>query len=388
MSDLKKQRNPPSFFGKSKDPEVYKGVDFRFLFSDFLPDPPDKHRKRLHNDIREVGVRQPISIRIVPHFHWRDDLPSSQSTPPVMLSIEDEQLVKVRTDTEMEEPIPLPLVVVIDGELRLRSAICHQIPLEEIPFRRFTEPPPERAEQFRELLSNKQERKQFDELPDHSRSKLCFILDLWKTSTTRRNGLSHRGYTDMVTRIDKLFHGRFKQLSTRKMANLLGTNRNKISQIRRDVEKERFSASESSAVSKLKDLREKRNQVSSALNRLTEAFDDVQAMEGNDFFPESEKRSFEETAEKAIEVYDQQIDELSDKLNNVFDRVYEEAIAESHGPLEAFFEIKKTMPEAMDEVIDDELPDPLSIDPEHVSELDWDEYIAFDDDDDSSSADQ
>lgn len=395
MSELKRKEFGERFQGKTGDPIIRGGVDFRFPFSAFLPEPTKKERVRLIDDIGKVGIRKPISVRILPFA--ADDAEAAQGRviPPVKLKIEGERLIKVRSPalTEGQEHDPnsqpeatalisdsyeltkgvdgeiLPIVLVIDGELRLRAAEQLEIPLEEIPFREYIQPPRERADQFKALLSNAEERRKFDELPKHSRVKCAFILDLWKTSTTRRGGLSSRGYGDMICWIDKMFHGQFKRMSLRKMGNLLGIGRNHVRNLRREGAKEQMSPADCAAANRLDRLKQERHDISSNLNKLIRAFEELQRIHGDK--PTDEfLGDLKHTGKLALEHHDQQIEDLSAKLNAAFDEAYERAIAESYGPFDGIIQVEETLPEAMDKVIANEM---LC----HISSTSWDDLVTF-----------
>lgn len=365
MSDELIHKRP--YRGKSEQPLEWGGVLFTFPFHLFLPDPTEETRRALQEDIRTAGVREPISIVIGKRFHLAGEAPVSISglEPPMMLCIEEERLKMVERlggrGKQAAEVIEPPKVAVVDGEVRLRLAASLGIPLEEIPFRLYTDPPEARDKQLRDVLKNNTERQEYDELDETQKRRFRLVFDLWQLSTTRRGGLSDSGYSKMILTVDRLFHRRFQRLSHRKMANLLHTNRNKVKSLRTNIAAQHRGGS--ALLNRMNRLQREKDHASSSASRLAGIWDDMKMRDFEGSATEEDFEGFERIVADQRNYYRQRIKDINERFNDQFESRYEELVAGGLGPIEAFFETGRSVAEMMDDFIDG------------TSEIDYDEYF-------------
>lgn len=370
MSEIQRIERGPVFQGKQDERLIWCEVDFRFPLSQAQPPPCQEIIQDFREEIRTGGVQYPISILIGRPFWLNEELPKAANTAPTMLKIENERLVKVPQKTNNDDSEVLPIVAVVDGEMRLRAAVDAGIPLKHIPFRHFREPLKSRDEEFKQLLKNKQERQKYDDLPERAKEKYRLILELLKTSTTRRGGMSDAGYQQVIYLVDRLFHGVFEQMSNRKVSKLLGNKgpgRNKVGWLRREIGQECIPGDRTAdALQRLKDLRERRN-------RIRRTVDDVETLrrkweryDKDEHIDDADEAPFKRYCEAVLKPLEENIQTIEKRIDDKRDEAYKKAVAGNLGPACAFFEANQTVAEALDELVFGE-----------VSDLVDDRYIDF-----------
>lgn len=241
---------------KGTDPLSYGGFLFKFPLSVVLPKMvgglDGTQMKGLRESIERRGVRVPIAVKTPPDFHILDGGIASTdgSTQDDNTSAIELQRTSNGNDTTYEASLPdgdnqegalldaksLPTVQVISGELRLRIAAYHSLPIEEVPFREYDPVPPEMDEEFKDLLRSDEDRARYDQFSKPMKEVLRAAHDLWEIDGWRRGGRNTAARKQKVMIIDNLMSSLgFEQISTRDMAEVVGCSHTTVRRDREDV---------------------------------------------------------------------------------------------------------------------------------------------------------
>lgn len=348
-----KQRAGECFQGKSTEPLEYGGIKFLFPVAPALPDPADNILDELRSEIDRVGVRESISIVIPSEFDPAAHIMSDHD-PPLALHLLGKRLVKQDSRStsgqNSSESSPVPVVFVINGELRLRLAAEIAVPLGNIPFEHFDDPPATRDIDFKEKLSNESQRQQYEDLPQKKKRKYRFMMDLWKTSTTRRGGMSNTGYTEMMRVIDTIFDEEFEKLSNRKMADILGISHEQVRRLRTDAGSEELPPEDQEEMTQLKELQQQLHEINSAANRIAEGAEEVRRNSEDIEIVKADEDAHERHVDRIVGYYEDQLDKLDELEERAREQGYDEIVAGTIASLDPLFEDGKLVADALDDI--------------------------------------